>query len=213
MHSASSQLCDPGRNLPPKTGFFRRLSGLCAVMLWAAVVVGGLAWMSRYKSTPGIAANGPAQWPAGSMMRRFEGRPTFVMLLHPHCPCSRASLSELNALMGPLLGRVDAYILFSNDSDSEDIEATDLWKQARRIAGIITLRDDQGSEAERFGAKTSGQTFVYNAEGKLVFSGGITGARGHMGVNAGELAVIEWLTKGVADRARSQVFGCLLQGK
>ena len=34
-------------------------------------------------------------------------------------------------------------------------------------------------------SKTSGQVVVYDAKGALLFSGGITAARGHMGDNAG----------------------------
>ena len=51
------------------------------------------------------------------------------------------------------------------------------------------LRDDDGAEARRFGAETSGQTLLYDARGALAFSGGITGARGHAGDNAGRASL------------------------
>ena len=38
---------------------------------------------------------------------------------------------------------------------------------------------------QRFGAETSGQTLLYDRDGRLLFSGGTTGSRGHDGDNAG----------------------------
>jgi len=65
-------------------------------------------------------------------------------------------------------------------------------------------------EARRFGVETSGQTLLYDAGGRLIFSGGITGSRGHAGDNAGEAALVALLTSGQADRRATSVFGCPL---
>ena len=58
------------------------------------------------------------------------------------------------------------------------------------------LRDDDGAEARRFGAETSGQTLLYDEHGALLFSGGITGARGHAGDNAGRASLVALLNRG-----------------
>jgi hypothetical protein len=87
---------------------------------------------------------------------------------------------------------------------------TELWNTASRLPGATVLRDDEGIEARRFGAMTSGQTLLYDGGGRLVFSGGITGARGHAGENAGRNAVIALLNGRPAGQDETWVFGCSL---
>jgi hypothetical protein len=83
-----------------------------------------------------------------------------------------------------------------------------LWETAAAVPGVRVVRDD-GAEAWRFGARVSGQVMVYDHAGRLQFSGGITGARGHEGDNAGRDA-IEALLAGRPHAASAFVFGCLL---
>jgi hypothetical protein len=75
---------------------------------------------------------------------------------------------------------------------------------------VTVVSDDGGQDADRFGAVVSGQTFLYNAGGRLLFAGGITLGRGHEGDNPGRAAIIEWVTSGHGAR-RAPVFGCTLQ--
>jgi hypothetical protein len=108
-------------------------------------------------------------------------------------------------------GRVTAYVLFLKPAGfSEDWEKTDLWQSAANIPGVTAVIDDGGAEARRFHAATSGQTILYDAEGRLLFSGGITGSRGHSGDNAGRSAIVSLVNAGAADRAETFVFGCPL---
>jgi hypothetical protein len=75
----------------------------------------------------------------------------------------------------------------------------------------VDLRiDEGGAEARRFGAATSGQALLYDAAGRLVFSGGITPARGHSGDSAGRDAIIRWVERGTAPQKSAFVFGCSL---
>jgi hypothetical protein len=70
--------------------------------------------------------------------------------------------------------------------------------------------DRDGAESRRFRTETSGHALLYDAGGRLLFSGGITVARGHAGDNAG-LGAIEALVAGEpAARRRTLVFGCAL---
>jgi len=133
------------------------------------------------------------------------------MLVHPQCPCSRASIGELALLMAQSQGRLKAYVLFLKPAGfSDDWEKTDLWQSAAGIPGVKPLVDYDGMEARRFHAKTSGQTVLYDAEGRLLFSGGITAARGHAGDNAGRSAIVSLVNAKVADKAETPVFGCPL---
>ncbi|MDB4994446.1 MAG: hypothetical protein JWM74_1878, partial [Myxococcaceae bacterium] len=87
----------------------------------------------------------------------------------------------------------------------------DMYRTAAAIPGVTVVRDIGGVETERFGGKTSGQTYVFTASGATLFSGGITAARGHAGENAGSRRIADLVTHGVSDRAVSPVFGCGLE--
>ncbi len=171
----------------------------------------GLWVIWGYENAPGVVAKPPLHWPADSQIQPSQGRATLVMLAHPHCPCTRASIGELASLMAHTQGRVTAYVLFLKPAGvSDNWEKTDLWQSAARIPGVKPLMDDDGAEARRFHAATSGQTVLYDAEGRLLFSGGITGSRGHSGDNAGRSAIVSLLGDGAAERAETFVFGCPL---
>ena len=72
------------------------------------------------------------------------------------------------------------------------------------------LCDEGGREAVKFAAAASGHALLYDAAGKLLFSGGITFSRGHQGDNAGRDA-IERLARGERPGyCESPVFGCAI---
>jgi len=114
--------------------------------------------------------------------------------------------------MAQVQGRVTAYVLFVKPPGSaENWEKTDLWQSAANIPGVSVVVDD-GAEALRFHAVTSGQTALYDVAGRLLFSGGITGSRGHAGDNAGRSAIVSLLNTGEAEQTETSVFGCDLYG-
>jgi hypothetical protein len=183
-----------------------------AIPLWAVLVLGGFAWLSAYKATPGAVSGAPpSRWPSESRIERDPARATLVLFAHPHCPCTRASVSELARLMGRLPGRVSARVLFLRPAEvTEGWERTDLWRTVSAIPDAVALRDDDGVEAARFGAATSGFTVLYAPDGRLLFKGGLTASRGHEGDSFGQRRVVSLLTTGSADRSDSPVFGCAL---
>jgi hypothetical protein len=182
---------------------------LLVALAWLAVVGAGIAFVTRYSGTPGVQAAAPERWPADSAVERATDRPTLVMLAHPRCACTRATLGELAALMERVGDRVSARVLFV---EPEGVEATwtqtDLWRSAAAIPGVEVIRDVHGAEAHRFGAETSGQALVYDASGRLVYRGGLTPARGHPGTSTGrdQLAALILGQK----ETSAPVFGCPL---
>lgn len=179
--------------------------------LWLLALVLGMSRLERYESTPGVAAAPAANWPADSRIPRTEHFTTLVMLAHPRCPCTRASLAELARLMAQCPVRVRAFVLFvAPRSEGQDWARTDLWDHAASIPGVTPIQDVDGHEAQRFHAHTSGETLLYNASGKLLFQGGITGGRGHEGDNAGRAACLSLLTSERAPLSHAPVFGCAL---
>jgi hypothetical protein len=189
----------------------QKLPLLASGMLWLGVVCVGLEIIWSYENAPGPAATPPGLWPVESELERAPGRATLVMLAHPHCPCMRASIGELALLMARCEERVSAYVLFYQpEGFSNQWAQTDLWQSAAAIPGVIVRRDEGGIEARRFRAATSGQVLLYESGGQLLFSGGITGSRGHSGDNAGRTAIVSLLTQGTAERNQTFVFGCSL---
>ena len=185
-------------------------------MLWAVLVVWlasagtGLAWLMTYDNTPGTPANAPSGWPAGSALARDTAGPTLVMLAHPRCDCTRASIGELAELLARAPRRPRTFIVFLRPGNVPAAwEKTSTFDQATRIPGVTVIRDG-GNEAVRFGVSTSGQTLLYDRDGQLVYSGGITGARGKSGSNTGRSTLLQLLAGEHPDRATTQVFGCSL---
>ena len=147
----------------------------------------------------------------GAALAPVPERITLVMIVHPRCPCSRASLAELAQLMARCRDRVSATVVFVRYAGvSNHWVRSGTWQQASAIPGVRVLADTDGEIAHRFGAYTSGQTYLYDAHGRLLFSGGLTGARGHEGDNAGLSAALARLRGHSFSLARTSVFGCPL---
>ena len=206
----STYVTEGGKQRPPQPKK-TRLTLVAASLLWLCAVGVGLWTLWGYQNTPGLAATPPPQWPAGSHLQPDLSRATLVMFAHPHCPCTRASVGELARLMTQAQDRMTAYVLFMRPANFPvEWEKTDLWASAAAIPGVRVARDDDGAEARRFHAATSGQTLLYDKGGNLLFSGGITGSRGHAGDNSGRSAIVSLLTTGEAEHRNTSVFGCAI---
>jgi hypothetical protein len=186
--------------------------GLCA--LWLVAAGAGFVVILNYQSGSGPAGITPQHWPLGAQIVLDHNRDTLIMFAHPQCPCTRASLEELNRLLARSQGRVAAQVLFFKPGKfPSDWTRTDLWRNAAAIPGVTVHEDLDGAQARVFGAETSGYVLLYDTRGQLLFKGGITGSRGHAGDNAGEDAIVSLLTERDASVKQTQVYGCSLVGK
>jgi hypothetical protein len=206
-------VCSRNRHLP--IALQTRSKPILATALfglaWVGVLSLGLGALLKYESAPGTIGSAPQTWPVGSGIERAKSGGTLVMLAHPHCPCTRASMGELAKIMAEIQGKVSAYVLFLKPPNSgADWDDTDLRRSAAQIPGVTVVSDLNGDEARRFGAETSGHTLLFDSAGRLLFSGGITSSRGHAGGNAGESAIVALANNQASDRARTFVFGCAL---
>src|SRR4051812_7666363 len=79
---------------------------------WLAALTVGLGALAHYENRAGTSGATPDSWPAGSRIARSNNNYTLVMLAHPRCPCTRASMSELAQIMARVHGKMRAYVLF-----------------------------------------------------------------------------------------------------
>lgn len=180
-----------------------------AIVGWTCAIGAGLQQIWKYGNTPGAASAAPSAWPGSSTVALQPGQTTLVMFIHPRCTCTRASLLELQEIVSQSHDAVSVWILLLEpEGAGSDWDSTFVVDRARFIRGARLATDYAGIEAARFGASTSGHVVVYDAAGKLQFSGGITGARGHVGANEGQRSVAALLTGAPPPRHEHPTFGC-----
>lgn len=208
MNAAGSGLSGAGNTV--RTGRQNRILIIVGV-IWLAVIGVCMAFIEQYANAPGEAGTPPDRWPAESKIPRDPRQPTLILFAHPKCSCTRATMGELDSLMARVQGRVNAQVWFLKPDGTEASWTNSvLWSEAAAIPGVTVHEDRSGREAELFHAETSGQTLLYGRDGKLMFQGGITVARGHSGDNAGRSAIYALLTGEVTNQIQTPVFGCSL---
>jgi len=207
----------PGTNLSAQPPAWWRAVFMTA---WLVGLVVSLAVLWRYPRTPGPAGTLHLTWPAASRLASGDSLPTLIMFAHPRCPSTHASLADLRAVIGPFTGRLETIVAFTQPQDAPpDWLESDTWMDAASIPGVRVVADENAREASLFGARTSGQVVLYDARGHLLFSGGLTPARGQAGITdqtRSLAALLESETAGnVAavslTRTGGAVYGCPLQ--
>jgi hypothetical protein len=190
-----------------KSIFLQRVTSV----VWLVLLAGGMALFMGYENRAGTAAEAPGDWPRASQIPRVTDRSTLVMLLHPHCPCTRATINELARLITKVGGRLAVRVVFVKPDGVENgWEQSDIWASAAQIPGVQVVNDEKGRESLLFGARTSGQSMLYNENGKLVFSGGITVGRGEEGDSMGAAAIVALIGGQTEPVRATSVFGCPL---
>ncbi len=181
---------------------------------------GFVLWSSAWEYCgviPRLLANRqkpPYHWPVNSQVELNPSGATLVLFAHPRCPCTRATLTELQRILTHSPANVTTWVVFFRPLDAQpDWEQGNLWNAAAAIGGVHVIDDPGGALAERFHVFTSGQTLLYDSTGDLQFSGGITSARGHEGDNVGQTAIIQFLTQGSVSTHETPVFGCAIAAR
>lgn len=182
-----------------------------AAMIWIATVAAAYQALRRFESTPGEAADARKTWPSSSRVALAPDW-TLVMLIHPHCSCSRASVQELQAVIDGAPSVRSTVLVYRPSEFRSGWERTEVVEAASRLRRTRVVIDEDGREAKLFGGFTSGQTFLYDRNGRLRFSGGITSLRGHAGINRGRTDIID-IIRSHAARASHPVFGCAIASR
>jgi hypothetical protein len=178
-----------------------------AVVLWSAAVVAGIQRIWSYENTPGGRLWVPANWPGSSLVSVDPERATLMMFVHPLCSCTRASLTELREALDAMDRSPAVWIVLLSPKGIVKDWNEHIAAMARRIPEAKIVIDVEGTMADTFGASTSGHAMLYDRNGRLTFSGGITGGRGHVGDNESRRDLIVALRGG--DFAHEHpIFGC-----
>ena len=158
----------------------------------------------------------PPEWPVECSIAIEQNEPTLLVFVHPKCPCSQATVAEMEQLLRRIESAAGAHTPQSRIIAVVPKDYDPSWLQTVSIARALALPraelfiDEGGVEAQRFGAEVSGTVLYYCSAGVLQYGGGVTAARGHAGPNVGR----ENLREAIANRPPQfptiPAFGCRL---
>jgi len=131
-----------------------------------------------------------------------------VVVIHSDCPCSEATLENLQSLGESSLARLNPHIVITGPHATAGSESANV-KAAVRLPHASVEFCSEADEFARYGGLTSGQCFLYGPSGALQFSGGITAGRGVQGNSAG-MTAIQAALHGEKGPESAPVFGCQL---
>ncbi|MEO6708814.1 MAG: hypothetical protein ABI054_00910 [Planctomycetota bacterium] len=179
-----------------------------------AFLVLGLVGMVRYQSESGAPATPPTHWPGACSLPRATARAQLLLFAHPQCPCTRATIGELDRIAARSNGKLrGTVVMLSLPELGREWTHSELWDCAAKIPGIEVRADTGGAFARQFGVRTSGEVLLYGADGELEFQGGITASRGHSGDNQGADSIVALLQGRTPSCNSTPVYGCGLTCK
>src|SRR6266853_1595711 len=98
-----------------------------ASLLWLAAVALGMRLILIYDFTPGLQAKHLSTWAPNTSLKLAPSKATLILIAHPRCPCTRASIAELARIMARVQTRVEANVLFYKPANfSTEWEKTEL---------------------------------------------------------------------------------------
>ena len=77
----------------------RRNAMTLTVAIWLMLTATGLGALSFYAFTGSSPVQAAQQWPTNEILALDPARPVLVLFLHPRCPCSSASITELHRVL------------------------------------------------------------------------------------------------------------------
>jgi hypothetical protein len=181
---------------------------------WMVVLLAGFSAIWSHASTPGDAEIATDKWPVGTKVELDSHLPTLVVFVHPECPCARATLTHVSSMVDQAAVAI-SIISMTPPSERPATGAShgcrDQLEALSKQTLVKRIDDVENAEAIRFGASTSGDCFLYSTRGDLLFRGGVTASRGHLGDNAGLQLMIDRIHDPSQPIQSYPVFGCPLK--
>lgn len=193
----------------PKPNGSRRVATLAIV--WGILTLSGMGWLMAYSGAPSQTIRPLHHVPpnAGFESEGFR----MAMFIHPFCPCTAASLRELERLLPKSDKPLETMLVFGAENLEWKANDSRLWGLAKNITSIHCKTDNEQKIRNSFHARVSGEVFLYSPHGELLFHGGITNGRGHEGANAGSESILSILNESRQNFIKTPVYGCSLIGK
>jgi hypothetical protein len=185
-------------------------------VLWAVAIVVGSWSMLRHEFAAATPALPVHDLPPELARLVPERKPlTLVLAVHPECPCTAASLEQLERLLAQNPDRIQTIVLFWTDQgefSAPAVRQSRYWKRLAALPHVTLVPDSDGATAASLGAVVSGSLVAFDAEGRARFHGGLTASRGHAGSSRG-LEFLQAIVEGKAspDVCSAPAFGCELQ--
>lgn len=179
--------------------------------LWVGGIGIGSTAMLNHEFTAVPQANAPLTIPDTISSLDLEDKAlTIAIAVHPDCPCTEASLEQLDRLL--LRNSENIQIIGLVRANAETIESNSYWQRLEALPNTHPISDPDGKIANQLGARVSGATIAYDANGILRFQGGITASRGHAGSSRG-LDTLEAIARQLApaELCSAPAFGCSLE--
>ena len=173
-----------------------------ATAVWLVAAATGLSALWKYDNAPGKRRDCPGAL-AGRQRARPHGRSAdagsaraSAMLLHAREPrrAGRSARARPHARRRPTCSSSSPRV-----SPTTGCSPTS-GRRPRRFPASRSSATTTAARRARFGSATSGQTLLYDGDGALRFSGGITGSRSHAGDNAGRRSLVALLNGAQPDR-------------
>ena len=180
------------------------------LVAWGVAVVTLFGQLVSYSAQPGNDGHPPIHWPHNSELKRDTDQWTVVIFAHPQCPCTRSTIAEFDRLRSKLTSAPTTHIVLYHPA-GQDQEWTRgaIRTESSRIDGLNLFYDEAGAFTTRFGVQTSGHILAYAPNGALAYSGGLTLSRGHEGLSAGSVELLDLLNgKSEIKLTEYPVFGC-----
>lgn len=165
-----------------------------------------------YSSRPGISGDVQVELASVDGLPEevfLNDEPTIVVFYHPHCPCTQAVARCLERLSTVFSGKpVMLAFAFCPSELPEDWIRTVTTSRLECISRCTVFVDRDAERCKQFGAEVSGHVLVYDREGKLVFSGGVTPFRGHEGDSLASKEFVHQVNGPQGELTHWPVFGC-----
>lgn len=138
---------------------------------------------------------------------------TILISVHPDCPCTAASLEQIDRFMVKHSERAKLFALVQS-SENRAPKDGNYWQQITRLPNATPIFDQGGTLAAELGIIASGATAAYDASGTLRFQGGLTASRGHAGSSKG-LDALEALASATErlELCSTPAFGCPIEAQ
>lgn len=136
------------------------------------------------QQAPAFSSAAESKWPARTKLLPYQSQGHLLVFVHPYCPCTLATLKNLQDLSIPETVTVSVVQLRNRNLESIHTPFSGISRIVEKKGWNLVL-DDDGMEAKTFGATTSGECMLFSPTGSLLFAGGITASRGHSGENTG----------------------------